>query len=354
MYEEISRFLAMNGFMPHGYCIHWSPGLLWTFVVSDSLIFAAYLSLPVALAHFARRRTDFPYTRVLWLFAVFILACGTTHLMGVVVLWKPFYWLDALLKSVTALVSVLTAVVLWPLMPKIVSWPNPTELRLANERLQGEIAERRRIEEALRIANEALERGLAAERMQMAAIVEFSEDAIFSITLNGIVTSWNPAAQRRFGHAADEAVGRSILELFPAELTAKGMEAVQRIGRGEQVVNLEATLIGRDGRRIDIIETISPIKDGHGQVMGASTIARDISDRKRAESALRESEARFCQLFNASPVPMGLVNSAGEILAINNRVGQTFGYAHEEIPTMDHWWRLAYPDPEYRRWVIQT
>lgn len=155
--DGLDRLLAVNGFLPHGYCISWSPTLVATFVVSDALIFLSYFSMPVALAYFAYHRRDFPYRWVLILFAAFILACGTTHLMGAVVLWTPVYWLDAALKAVTALLSVATAIILWPLIPHVLRLPSPAQLQLANARLQAEIAEHRRTEEALRVANKELD-----------------------------------------------------------------------------------------------------------------------------------------------------------------------------------------------------
>jgi two-component system sensor histidine kinase/response regulator len=215
--NEIFRFLTDTNFIPHGYCLSWSPSLLWTFIVSDSLIFVSYFCLPIALGYFARHRKDFPYIRVLWLFAVFILACGATHLMDVVVLWKPLYPLAAIFKVLTAIVSVITAVVLVPLIPKVLQLPSPAQLRAANQLLQQEITERLRIEQALKAANEMLEQGLVLERMQLAALVNSSEDAIIGNTVNGIVTSWNKAAERIFGYTAAEMIGQSITCLFPPD-----------------------------------------------------------------------------------------------------------------------------------------
>ena len=149
MLNELSRLLAVNGYIPHGYCISWSPTLVTTFVVSDILIFISYFSMPVALGYFARRRKDFPYRWLLWLFAAFIMACGATHLMGVIVLWEPMYGLDALLKAVTATVSVITAIALWPLIPHALKLPSPDQLRHANEELQREIRKRKLVEESL-------------------------------------------------------------------------------------------------------------------------------------------------------------------------------------------------------------
>ena len=160
MLNELSRLLTVNGYMPHGYCLSWSPPLIYTFVVSDTLIFLSYLSMPIALAYFAWRRTDFPYRWLLWLFAVFIVACGSTHLFDVIVLWWPVYRLDALLKVATALASVFTAIAIWPMLPRALKLPSPLELQRANEALQVEIAERQRIGEELRLAKEAAEAGL--------------------------------------------------------------------------------------------------------------------------------------------------------------------------------------------------
>lgn len=155
MLEGLNRFLALNGYFPHGYCISWSTPLVSTFVVSDLLIFLSYSSMPAALIYFGHRRQDFPYRWLLGLFAAFIVACGLTHLMDVVVLWVPLYQLSAILKVITAFVSVMTAFVLWPLLFRALKLPSPAQLRQTNEALLSEIDQRERAEKALRLVTDA-------------------------------------------------------------------------------------------------------------------------------------------------------------------------------------------------------
>lgn len=157
----ISDFLeAGRRLAPHGYCLLWDPQLVWTHVVSDALIAAAYFSIPIALISFVRRRRDVQFGWILWLFALFIVACGTTHLLSIWTLWHADYALEALVKAVTAVASVVTAVMLWPLLPRLLAIPSPDQLAEKNRhlesalmRLQQEVAERERAENALQQAH---------------------------------------------------------------------------------------------------------------------------------------------------------------------------------------------------------
>ncbi len=325
--NELIQFLSDNKFIPHGYCLSWSPGLLWTFVVSDSLIFASYFCLPIALGYFARYRTDFPYIRLLWLFAWFILACGSTHLMDVVVLWKPLYPLSAFFKVLTAVVSVITVVVLVPLIPKALQLPSPAQLREANQQLQQEITERRRIEKALKSANELLEQGLIAERVQLAALVSSSEDAIIGKTLDGIVTSWNKSAERIFGYTATEIIGQSIIRLFPTYLMDQEGEILRRISTGDTIANYETQRLTKDGRIIEVASTISAIRDQEGSIVGISKIVRDISERKRIEDELR----KLSLVVEQSPESIIITDLDARIEYVNEAVLQTTGYGRDEL-----------------------
>lgn len=124
----------------------------------------------------------------------------------------------------------------------------------------------------------------------LAAIVESSDDAIVSKTLDGRIRSWNAGAMRLFGYTAEEVIGKPITIIIPPELHEEEHGILAKLQRGERIDHFETTRVTRDGRRIPISLSVSPVRDSRGVVIGASKVARDISERKRAEQALRESE----------------------------------------------------------------
>ena len=127
----------------------------------------------------------------------------------------------------------------------------------------------------------------------LAAIVEDSDDAIVSKTVEGIIRSWNGGAERLFGYTAAEAVGRSIDLIIPPELQEEERSILERLRRGERVEHFETVRVSKESRRILISLTISPLRDNAGRVVGASKVARDITDRKRAEEKIRSLNAEM-------------------------------------------------------------
>ncbi|WP_109488471.1 PAS domain-containing sensor histidine kinase [Occallatibacter savannae] len=127
-------------------------------------------------------------------------------------------------------------------------------------------------------------------RRHLAAIVESSDDAIASKDLHGIVTSWNPGAERLFGYSAQEMIGQPIRQIIPPELQEEEDRILATIARGERIEHFETVRLAKDGRRIDVELTISPIRDEAGQIFGASKIVRDITQKKQTEHALRMTE----------------------------------------------------------------
>jgi signal transduction histidine kinase/CheY-like chemotaxis protein len=136
VFDAFSQWLFdSSGLTPHGFCLLWEPGLIWTYALSDSAIGIAYFSIPLALGVIARQRRDLVFRPLLWLFAAFILLCGTTHWLDLLTLWVPVYWLGGIIKAMTAIVSVFTAVALWRLLPQALALPSPMQFREANAAL---------------------------------------------------------------------------------------------------------------------------------------------------------------------------------------------------------------------------
>jgi PAS domain S-box-containing protein len=152
--------------------------------------------------------------------------------------------------------------------------PYPTPLRDACGRLVG----------AINLLTDITERhDVELESARLAAIVVSSDDAIISKTIEGRITSWNAGATRIFGYDASEMIGESILRIIPPELHGEETEILARLQRGERIDHFETVRVAKDGRRLDISLTVSPLRDRSGKVVGASKVGRDITDRKRAE-----------------------------------------------------------------------
>jgi PAS domain S-box-containing protein len=175
-----------------------------------------------------------------------------------------------------------------------------------------------------------------AERW-LAAIVESSDDAIIGKTLDGVITSWNAGAQRIFGYSAHEVVGKPVTILIPPDRWDEETQILSRLRSGDRIDHFETTRIRKDGARIAISLTISPIRDSTGAITGISKIARDVTEQRRLmareESALAEAlaERKFRRLIEDAPDAILQVDSNGKILLANRTAERMFGYSNQEL-----------------------
>ena len=161
-------FIGSAGFMAHGFCLLWQPWLIVLYAGSDLLIFAAYTAIPVALFDFLRRRPELRDGKLIALFGSFILLCGLTHLVSAITLWVPLYTLLGGLKLLTAIVSIVTASALFPLIPVLATLPHPADLAAANEALEREVAGHRMTMAELRRSRDRLEEEVEKRTSQLA------------------------------------------------------------------------------------------------------------------------------------------------------------------------------------------
>ena len=180
---------------------------------------------------------------------------------------------------------------------------------------------------------------------QLASIVESSDDAIISKDLDGVITTWNRGAVRLFGYEAAEAIGQPITILMPPERVDEETDILARIRRGERIDHYETVRRRKDGTLVDISLTVSPMRDSRGRIVGASKIARDITERKDAEVKLRDSEGRLQDLLAAVPAAIYTTDAQGRITYYNQAAVDLAG----RTPTIgsDEWcvtWKLYRPD----------
>ena len=286
-------------FLPHGFCLLWRPDLVALHVISDVLIGLAYFSIPVAIMAYLRKRPDFEYRWVARLFAAFIIWCGTTHFMGAVMLWWPAYGLDGMIKAVTAAVSITTAVLLWPLLPKIVAIPSPRQLEEANRRLEGEIAERRAAEAALRQARDELERRVIKRTVELAR----SEERTRLAAEAGNIGLWDwdlttDAVERSLqckailGSLDDPSVHAFFDRIHPGDRDKAEQELNNALDRGTLQTELRILGAEDDVRWLDIRGTVvTEVVDGEPKPTRFLGTLIDITERVHAAEALRASLA---------------------------------------------------------------
>ena len=189
-------------------------------------------------------------------------------------------------------------------------------------------------------------RSAAEERaQQLVSIVESSDDAIISKDLDGIIRTWNSGAERLFGYSAGEILGKPVTILFPPGREDEEPGILARIRRGERIHHYETGRRRKDGSLLDISLTVSPVRDGAGRIVGASKIARDITDRKEAERRLRDSEQRLTELLAAIPAAIYTTDAQGKITYFNQAAVEFSG--RTPVLGSDEWcvtWKLFMPD----------
>jgi PAS domain S-box-containing protein len=209
----------------------------------------------------------------------------------------------------------------------------PVELSVTPVRVEGEyffnafltdISERKAAEESLR---------------QLANIVGSSSDAMISMTIDGTITSWNPGAVELYGYTPDEAIGQRIHMLIPSHRLHEGDEILTLIQSGQKVQFSETERVRKDGSIVEVSVTNAPIKDAVGAVIGASSVVRDITERKRADRALRELQEGFRSAFEHAPIGMALFSveseDRGQLLEVNRSLSEMTGYATQQLLEMD-------------------
>ena len=322
MTSLLAGLFAQDSFIPHGFCLAWEPALVWLHVISDSVIAIAYYSIPFALIYFISRRRDLAFRGIFALSGAFILACGTTHVMGVLTLWYPDYWLDGMIKLFTALVSIFTAAAMWWVMPKALAMPSMAQLEDANRRLQHEIGERERAEATLRDVNAELEQrvgvrtaeleGEVAQRRRTEETLRTSEErwrSMFEASAVGIAltdenrrfVAANKAFQNMIGYTEEE-----LSNFGPVEITYEDdREATQEMldnmlsGRSSGY-HVEKRYRRKDGVVIWVRVSTAQGPEQGSSLRGIPTIIEDITERKQAEDALLEARDALLRVTRLS------------------------------------------------------
>ena len=173
------------------------------------------------------------------------------------------------------------------------------------------------------------------QNWRQAAIVRSSEDAILSKSLDGTIETWNEGAERIYGYRAEEIIGKSVDLLAPGDHAGEFQKILELIRDGRELKHFETIRVKKSGEEIPVDLTVSPVKDANGQVVGASTIARDITDRKRADELLRKSETQYRLLFDSNPIPMYVFHRQSlRFLAVNQAAIQRYGFSEQEFFAM--------------------
>ncbi len=312
--DAFLNLLIPSDFMPHGHCYLWTPALLWMYVVSDTVIAISYYTIPIALLYLVKKRADLEFNWVFVMFSLFIFACGTTHLIGILTIWHPAYWLDATMKSLTAVASGITAIMLWRLMPVALTITSNKQLRTTISRLESEVQKRMEAERALATLNSNLEH-LVRERTedlsninsdllqeieqrkrtelelfnqkQLAIVtLESIGDAVITTNMQSEVTYLNPVAEKMTGWSKSEAQGRPILEVFrilnesTRKLAANPVDVVLAHNKVCGLAN-HTLLIAKSGVEYAIEDSAAPIRDPNGAILGVVLVFHDVSDARQ-------------------------------------------------------------------------
>ncbi len=316
MFDFLFRLFDTSDFPARWYCGNWTAGHGYLHIGSDLATWAAYMALPCVLAYFALKRDDIVYPKILWLFAVFIFACGTVHLIEASIFWWPAYRVSGVVKLVTAAASWLTVLALVRIVPQAMELP---QFSMVMTQLQEES-----------IARKKAQHNLEERDRRTQIILESAIDAVILMSDKGHVTQWNPQAETIMGWTAEEAIGQELAELFiPPKYRDQHRSGLQRfLETGEGPIlnqRLELTALRRSGQEFPVELTIIPFQLSDQWEFCA--FVRDISELKEAERI----QGTLSALAESSADAIIGEDLEGTIISWNREAENLFGYESSEI-----------------------
>jgi diguanylate cyclase (GGDEF)-like protein/PAS domain S-box-containing protein len=344
MTSWLSLFTS-NGFFPLGAAFDWAPHLLWPYALANVLIVISCYAIPAAFAYFVWYRRDLQHRWIFLVFGLFILTYGMTHLLSLILLWHPVYWLDLSVKLVTALVSVATAYIVLRITPHALRIPNPTQLAAE---VEAEIQERREAyvalktteislresRENLRKANLELEarvesrtEELARQSALLKRIIDAIPDFIILKDKGGTYLGSNKAFEQFTGRTEDHLVGMTDYDLFDPTLAMTFRALDQQTLESGETRSQEEWVTYPDGRKSLLSTLKTPFYGPEGEVLGLVGISRDITDRVQAEHSLRQA----AKVFESTREGVMITDPDRHILLVNRAFTELLGYTPEEV-----------------------
>lgn len=315
---------SMSNYMAHGFCYLWEPALVWLHVISDIATGLAYYSIPAAIFYFVYKRRDLPFSGMFVLFGVFIFSCGTTHLLAAYTVYVPLYWQEGIVKAITAVVSIGSAILFIPLLPKAIALPSLTkaleEIKTLNETLENQVEELRTRDSALREQNQFLQR-----------MIDTIPSPIFYKDIGGRYQGCNKSFEAYIGQSKENIIGKSVYDLSPKELADKYYKMDRELFRNEGVQTYESRVQHADGTQHDVIFNKATYSGTDGALAGLIGVMTDITDRKKAEKKLMETSQTLQSLIHASPLAVTVLDPDGTVTMWNPAAERIFGWSEQEV-----------------------
>lgn len=360
MWQALNDTFDTAGLMPHGYCILWKPTLLWTLVGSDLLVAASYFSIPFAIFYLAKKRPDIPHRWLFILFGLFIIACGITHLLDVLVLWQPIYWVNALVKAMTALLSLGTAIIIWLIMPSALQAPSSKQLEQAKDALQKSNLElEQRVQERTRdlntlnarLQNALDERALLHDTIQhekslLRNIIDNIPDLIFIKDNQGIYVDCNKAFEFFFGASRYDIIGKTDYDFVDEETAVFFREKDQEVLNANQTKTNEEWVTYPNAEKICLETLKTPFRNHQGVLQGIIGISRNITERKQFEQQISTERQRLNNIIDGAHAGTWEWNILTGDCYFNDRWAEIFGYKLVELApfNFETWSHFVHPD----------
>lgn len=310
MLDSIVGYLGDSKFLPHGYCLSWEPWLLWSLVGSHAVIGLSYYSIPIALLIFIKRQPDLKFNWIFWLFGLFIFACGTTHFISILDIWFPLYRIDAVAMVLTAAISALSALAMWPLVPQASAFLSARER--ARQKLY---AANRNLGESLELLKHRRSQIEESER-RFRLTLETAPIGCAIVGLDGRWITVNQALCAMFGYSEQELLTRTFQDMTHPDDLDRDLGEVKNLLEGRRdTYRIEKRYVVEQGRVIHTQLDVAILRDERGQPIHFISQIQDITARKQIEKELQDSKTQLEDGFAALSRQNREITLLGELSA---------------------------------------